>query len=149
MVSWPEQKFRQLTLSAIGICFSMTTVFRSDVLANAMQRIVDQPTPIPVIFVRTIIQAVTTYKSLIPFVANNVVPKLVAKRVWEQPKLWDGFVRLLRPLGQATFNALLQMPVERIHEVVEKQPTLRAPLKTFLSNKPAARAQLAQIFGDA
>ncbi|KAL1405143.1 hypothetical protein Q8F55_008768 [Vanrija albida] len=144
-----EEAALKPTMDAIGFCFSMTTVFRSDVLANAMQRIVDQPTPIPVIFVRTIIQAVTTYKSLIPFVANNVVPKLVAKRVWEQPKLWDGFVRLLRPLGQATFNALLQMPVERIHEVVEKQPTLRAPLKTFLSNKPAARAQLAQIFGEA
>ncbi|TXT04952.1 hypothetical protein VHUM_04035 [Vanrija humicola] len=137
------------TVEAIGYCFAMTTVFRSDVLANAMQRIVDQPTPIPVIFVRTIIQAVTTYKSLVPFIANNVVPKLVAKRVWEQPKLWDGFVRLLRILGQATFNALLQMPVERIHEVIEKQPTLKAPFKTFLSNKPAARAQLAQIFGDA
>lgn len=136
------------TVDAIGICFSMTTVFRSDVLANAMQRIVDQPTPLPVCFVRTVIQAVTTYKSLVPFVANNVIPKLVAKRLWETPQLWDGFVRLVRVLGQASFNALLQMPVERIREVVEKQPTLKGPLKTFLANKPAARQQLAQIFTD-
>lgn len=134
-----------LLTAAIGICFSMTTVFRSDVLANAMQRIVDQAAPLPVCFVRTVIQAVTTYKSLVPFVANSVLPKLVVKRVWEMPQLWEGFVRLVRVLGRASFGALLQMPLEQIREVVEKQPTLKAPLKTFLANKPAARNQLASV----
>lgn len=133
---------------AIGICFSMTTVFRSDVFANAMQRIVDQPGTLPVGFVRTVIKAVAMYKSLVPFVANNVVPKLVARKVWDMPQLWEGFVLLLRVLGQAAFGALLQMPMEQIRDVVEKQPTLRGPLKAFLANKPAARNQLAALFAD-
>ncbi|BEI87101.1 hypothetical protein CcaverHIS002_0704470 [Cutaneotrichosporon cavernicola] len=136
------------TMDAIGICFSMTTVFRSDVLANAMQRIVDQPTPLPVCFVRTVIQAMRTYKSLVPFIANNALPKLVAKRIWEMPQLWDGFVHLVRLLGQASFGTLLQMPLEQIRDLVERQPALKAPLKTFVSNKPQARNQLASVLAD-
>jgi symplekin len=136
------------TMDAIGICFSMTTVFRSDVLANAMQRIVDQPSPLPVCFVRTVIQAMRTYKSLVPFIANNVLPKLVAKKIWEMPQLWDGFVHLVRLLGQASFGTLLQMPLEQIRDLVERQPALKAPLKTFVSNKPQARNQLASVLAD-
>lgn len=136
------------TMDAIGICFSMTTVFRSDVLANAMQRIVDLPTPLPVCFVRTVIQAMRTYKSLVPFIANNVLPKLVAKRIWEMPQLWDGFVHLVRLLGQASFGTLLQMPLEQIKDLIERQPALKAPLKTFVANKPQARNQLAGVLAD-
>lgn len=136
------------TMDAIGICFSMTTVFRSDVLANAMQRIVDLPSPLPVCFVRTVIQAMRTYKSLVPFIANNVLPKLVAKRIWEMPQLWDGFVHLVRLLGQASFGTLLQMPLEQIREVVERQPALKGPLKAFVANKPQARNQLSSVLAD-
>jgi len=126
----------------------MTTVFRSDVFANAMQRIVDQPGTLPVCFMRTVIKAVAMYRSLVPFVANNVVPKLVAKRVWEMPQLWEGFVRLVPVLGQASFGALLQMPIDQIRDVVEKQPSVKAPLKAWLANKPTARNQLAPIFAE-
>jgi len=38
--------------TAISICFSMTDVFRYDVLAVVMQQIVDEPT-LPVLFMRT------------------------------------------------------------------------------------------------
>ncbi|KAL7425087.1 hypothetical protein Q5752_000775 [Cryptotrichosporon argae] len=143
-----KQPALKQTVEAIGICFSMTTVFRSDVLATAMQRIVDLPAALPVCFVRTVIQAVTTYKSLVPFIANNVLPKLVARRVWDAAQLWDGVVRLVGVLGHASFGAMMQMPVEQIRDVVDKKPTLRQPLKAYLASKPAAKSQLALIFGD-
>lgn len=38
---------------AIGICFSMTDVFRSEILAVVMQQIVDEPA-LPVLFLRTV-----------------------------------------------------------------------------------------------
>ena len=38
---------------AIGICFSMTDVFRSEILAVVMQQIVDEPV-LPVLFLRTV-----------------------------------------------------------------------------------------------
>ena len=129
---------------AIGICFSMTTVFRSDVLITAMSRIAELPT-LPTVFLRTIIQAVTTYKSLIPFVANTVLPKLINKKIWEMPQLWEGFVRLARIISPASYGALLQLPKEQLKDVVEKQPAIRSGLKTFLAGKPAARGALTEV----
>jgi symplekin len=38
---------------AIGICFSMTDVYRSEILAVVMQQIVDEPN-LPVLFLRTV-----------------------------------------------------------------------------------------------
>ncbi|WRT69315.1 uncharacterized protein IL334_006299 [Kwoniella shivajii] len=137
------------TIEAIGICFSMTTVFRSDVLANSMSRIADSAN-LPVVFLRTIIQVVTTYKSLIPFVANHILPKLISttKKIWETPPIWDGFIRLAKLIAPASFGALLQLPKEQLKEVVKKQPALKGGLKTFLMNKPGSKAALAEIFGE-
>lgn len=39
--------------TAIGICFSMTDVFRYDILAVVMQQIMDEPV-LPVLFLRTV-----------------------------------------------------------------------------------------------
>lgn len=122
----------------------MTTVFRSDVLANAMSRIADLST-IPLIFVRTIIQVVTTYKSLAPFIANHILPKLVTKKIWEIPQLWDGFIMLAKRIAPASFGALLQLPKEQLKEVVEKQPGLKSGLKGFLANKPGSKAAMAEV----
>jgi symplekin len=122
----------------------MTTVFRSDVLAAAMSRIADSPS-LPVVFVRTIIQAVSTYKSLVPFVANSVLPKLVAKKIWTAPKLWDGFVRLAKLIAPASFGVLLQLPKEWLRDVVERQPALKSGLKGFLASKPQAKGALAEV----
>jgi hypothetical protein len=41
---------------AIGICFSMTDVFRSEILAVVMQQIMDEPV-LPVLFLRTVSQS--------------------------------------------------------------------------------------------
>ena len=117
----------------------MTSVFRSDVLATALSRITDLPA-LPVVFLRTTIQTVTTYKSLIPFIANNILPKLVTRKVWEQAPLWDGFMKLSRMIGPASFGSLLQLPKEWLKDVLEKQPTLKTGLKGYLAGKGQQRA---------
>jgi len=47
------QRFIMVPPTAIGICFSMTDVYRSEVLAVVMQQIVDEPV-LPVLFLRTV-----------------------------------------------------------------------------------------------
>ena len=47
------QRFIIVPPTAIGICFSMTDVYRSEVLAVVMQQIVDEPV-LPVLFLRTV-----------------------------------------------------------------------------------------------
>ncbi|GAA5879509.1 hypothetical protein JCM3774_002703 [Rhodotorula dairenensis] len=122
------------TIEAISICFSMSDGFRPEVLAAFMQQVVDAP-KIPNLFMRTVIQAVTTYKSLQPFVSTTLLSRLIGKKIWEVGPLWEGFIRLVKAIAPNSFAALLQLPRDQLREVAQKQPSLREPLREYVTKK--------------
>ncbi|ETW78990.1 hypothetical protein HETIRDRAFT_460016 [Heterobasidion irregulare TC 32-1] len=137
-------------IEAIGICFSMTDVFRSEILAVVMQQIVDEPV-LPTLFLRTVIQAVTTYKSLVGFVSTTLLSRLITKKIWMNPPLWEGFIRCAKVIAPASFGALLQLPKEQLRELVDKQPSLKAGLREYVMKKAGNKARVAgylDIFGE-
>ncbi|KAN0088491.1 Symplekin tight junction protein C terminal domain containing protein [Tylopilus felleus] len=137
-------------IEAIGICFSMTDVFRSEILAVVMQQIVDEPV-LPVLFLRTVIQAVTTYKSLVAFVSTTLLSRLITKKIWQNPHLWEGFIRCAKVIAPASFGALLQLPKEQLRELVDKQPSLKSGLREYVTKKAGNKARVAgflDIFGE-
>ncbi|KAI5124287.1 hypothetical protein M0805_005134 [Coniferiporia weirii] len=137
-------------IEAIGICFSMTDVFRSEILAVVMQQIVDESV-LPVLFLRTVIQAVTTYKSLVGFVSTTLLSRLITKKIWTNPPLWEGFIRCAKTIAPASFGALLQLPKDQLRELVDKQPGLKAGLREFVLKKAGNKARQAgflDLFGD-
>ncbi|KAJ8094365.1 hypothetical protein PM082_010799 [Marasmius tenuissimus] len=132
---------RKSAIEAIGICFSMTDIFRSEVLAVVMQQIVDEPT-LPVLFLRTVIQAVTTYKSLVKFVSTTLLSRLITKKIWTNPPLWEGFIRCAKLIAPQSFGALLQLPKDQLRELVDKQPSLKAGLRDFVTKKAPNKARV-------
>jgi symplekin len=58
LLLWPCLMFWLIVSIAIGICFSMTDVFRSEILAVVMQQIMDEPV-LPVLFLRTASHLIT------------------------------------------------------------------------------------------
>jgi len=138
------------TIEAIGICFSMTDIFRSEILAVVMQQILDEPV-LPTLFMRTVIQAVKTYKSLIGFVSTTLLSRLITKKIWTTPLLWEGFIRCAELVSPASCPVLLQIPKEQLRELVAKQPRLRAPLRELVQKKggnPARAAVYLEIIGE-
>ncbi|KAI0057230.1 hypothetical protein BV25DRAFT_1831381 [Artomyces pyxidatus] len=141
---------RKPAMEAIGICFSMTDVYRSEILGVVMQQIVDEPV-IPTLFLRTVIQAVKTYKTLVGFVSTTLLSRLITKKIWMDPLLWEGFIHCARVIAPASFGALLQLPKEQLRELVDKQPTLKAGLRDFVMKKAGNKARVAgflDIFGE-
>ncbi|KAL0576456.1 hypothetical protein V5O48_005531 [Marasmius crinis-equi] len=132
---------RKSAMEAISICFSMTDIFRSEVLAVVMQQIVDEPT-LPVLFLRTVIQAVTTYKSLVKFVSTTLLSRLITKKIWTNPPLWEGFIRCAKAIAPQSFGALLQLPKDQLRELVDKQPSLKAGLREFVTKKAPNKARV-------
>ncbi|KAI0322800.1 Symplekin tight junction protein C terminal-domain-containing protein [Amylostereum chailletii] len=135
---------------AIEICLSMTDVFRGEVLAAVMQQIVDEPV-LPTLFMRTVIRAVTTYKSLVGFVSTTLLSRLITKKIWTNAPLWNGFILCATLIAPASFGALLQLPKEQLRELVNKQPKLKTSLREFVMKKPGNKARVAgllDIFGD-
>lgn len=158
-----------MLLQAIGICFSMTDVFRSEILAVVMQQIMDRPI-LPVLFLRTVrqavvviggrkshpgksqvIQAVTTYKSLVGFVSTTLLSRLITKKIWDIPPLWEGFIRCAKLIAPASFGALLQLPKDQLRELVDKQPSLKSGLREYVTKRAPSKARGAgflEIFGE-
>ncbi|KAG6891539.1 hypothetical protein C0992_004397 [Termitomyces sp. T32_za158] len=137
-------------IEAIGICFSMTDVFRSEILAVVMQQIMDEA-DLPVLFLRTVIQAVTTYKSLVGFVSTTLLSRLITKKIWTNPPLWEGFIRCAKVIAPASFGALLQLPKDQLRELVDKQPSLKSGLRDYVNKKSTNKARIAgflDIFGE-
>ncbi|KAH9888832.1 Symplekin tight junction protein C terminal-domain-containing protein [Cubamyces lactineus] len=137
-------------IEAIGICFSMTEIFRSEILAVVMNQLVDEPN-LPTLFLRTVIQAVTTYRSLVGFVSTTLLSRLITKKIWTNPPLWEGFIRLAKLIAPASFGALLQLPKDQLRELVDKQPSLKAGLREHVMRKGTNKARVAgylDIFGE-
>jgi symplekin len=98
-----------------------------------------------------VIQAVTTYKSLVGFVSQTLLPRLVTKKVWTNPPLWEGFIRCAKVIAPASFGVLLQLPKDQLREVVDKQPGLKSGLRDYVTKKAGNKARVAgflEIFGE-
>ncbi|KAG0140155.1 hypothetical protein CROQUDRAFT_665580 [Cronartium quercuum f. sp. fusiforme G11] len=139
------------SIEAIGICFSITEIFKPEVLAAFMQQVVDELT-LPTLFLRTVIQAVQTYKSLQPFVSTTLLSRLILKKIWNQASLWEGFMRCSKIIAPHSFGALLQLPREQLRELILKQSSLKAPLRDYVikkaGNNKARVGALLEILSD-
>lgn len=131
----------KIALEAIDLCFSMSDYFPQQVLAMVLNRIVDE-TPLPTLSMRTIIKASQQCKALVGFVTTTLMPRLVAKKIWTTPQLWDGFIRISKMMAPLSLPALLALPRPQLKELVDKQPTLKPMLMQHVMQKGGAvRAQ--------
>lgn len=157
---------RSLSHSAIDICFSLTDFFPSEVLAATIQQLVDNAN-LPVLFMRTVsvlvdnrvfveshllshtqvIQAIKTYKTLIPYVAGGLMTRLIQKKIWTLGKLWDGFVLCGKIIAPASYPSLLLLPAAQLAEVAEKQPALRSGLREYVLKKGGNTSRYLDVLG--
>ena len=80
-----------------------------------------------------------------------MLSRLITKKIWTNPQLWEGFIRCAKLIAPASFGALLQLPKEQLREVVEKQPSLKAGLREHVMRKGTNKARVAgylEIFGE-
>lgn len=139
------------TADAIRICFGMTDVFSSEVIAAVLNQIVEEPV-LPTIFMRIALMAISTYKSLSTYVSGNLLTRLITKKIWQTPQLWEGFVICANRTAPASFGALIQLPREQLRDVLQRQPALRDGLREYLEKKAGGnRARLngfLELLGD-
>lgn len=136
---------------ATQVCFAMKDVFRSEVLTAVLNQLVDEP-QIPVLFMRTAIMAIKSFRTLASYVSTSLLSRLVKKQIWTEPRLWDGFALCASLTAPTSFGALLQLPREQLRELVLiKQPTIREPLRDYLIYKaggPARHAALLEMLDE-
>ncbi|KAK4353272.1 hypothetical protein RND71_028790 [Anisodus tanguticus] len=126
-------------MDACSACFEQRTVFTQQVLAKALRQMVDQ-TPLPLLFMRTVIQAIDAFPTLVDFVME-ILSKLVIRQVWRMPKLWVGFLKCVSQTKPHSFPVLLQLPPPQLESALNKYASLRSPLVAF-ANQPNVKTSL-------
>ncbi|XP_016458952.1 uncharacterized protein LOC107782573 isoform X2 [Nicotiana tabacum] len=124
---------------ACSACFEQRTVFTQQVLAKALRQMVDQ-TPLPLLFMRTVIQAIDAFPTLVDFVME-MLSKLVIRQVWRMPKLWVGFLKCVSQTQPHSFPVLLQLPPPQLDSALNRYANLRSPLAAF-ANQPNVKNSL-------
>ncbi|KAG8817803.1 hypothetical protein FRC17_011086 [Serendipita sp. 399] len=131
---------------AISVCFNMPETFKSEVLASVMQHYLDAKT-LPMLFVWTVLQAVATYKHLTGWVSTTLLSRLITKKVWTNPQLWDGFILCAERTEPNSFDALLQLPKEQLRDLVDRKPVIKVKLREWLTKRAGKQqARYAGIF---
>ncbi|XP_059574228.1 symplekin isoform X2 [Alligator mississippiensis] len=113
-------------IKATNLCFAERNVYTSEVLAVVMQQLMEQ-SPLPMLLMRTVIQALTMYPRLGGFVMN-ILSRLIMKQVWKYPKVWEGFIKCCQRTKPQSFQVILQLPPPQLGAVFDKCPELREPL---------------------
>lgn len=124
---------------ACSACFEQRTVFTQHVLAKALNQLVEQM-PLPLLFMRTVIQAIDAFPALVDFVME-ILSKLVNKQIWKMPKLWVGFLKCASQTQPHSFRVLLKLPPAQLESVLNKYASLRSPLAAHAS-QPSIRTSL-------
>eukprot|EP00252_Welwitschia_mirabilis_P011518 TRINITY_DN25785_c0_g1_i1.p1 TRINITY_DN25785_c0_g1~~TRINITY_DN25785_c0_g1_i1.p1 ORF type:complete len:912 (+),score=186.33 TRINITY_DN25785_c0_g1_i1:161-2737(+) len=136
----PEQDGIPLkkVIDACNACFEQKSVFTQQVLASTINLMIEK-TPLPLLFMRTVIQACGCFPPLVSFVKEILVRLVVSKQIWKYPKLWVGFLKCATQTMPDSFNALIQLPAEHLESALTKYPTLRKPLAAYASQPDVKR----------
>ncbi|XP_039023545.1 uncharacterized protein LOC120156222 isoform X2 [Hibiscus syriacus] len=116
---------------ACSACFEQRTVFTQQILVKALNQLVDQ-VPLPLLFMRTVIQAIDAFPTLVDFVME-ILSKLVSKQIWRMPKLWVGFLKCVVQTQPHSFPVLLQLPPSQLESTLNKYGSLRRSLASYAS----------------
>ncbi len=73
--------------------------------------------------------------------------RLILKKIWTIPQLWDGFMICAKLIAPASYGALQQLPREQLAEVAEKHPVLRSGLREHIIKKGGAKSKILEVLG--
>ncbi|XP_047132295.1 symplekin isoform X1 [Hydra vulgaris] len=113
-------------MKAINICFCEKQIYTQEVLAVVIQQLMEI-SPIPTLFMRTVIQSFGMCPRLVGFVMN-ILSKLISKQVWKYPKVWQGFVKCCQMTKPQSYPVLLKLPPNQLESVFEISPEMKEPL---------------------
>ncbi|KAA0183331.1 hypothetical protein HAZT_HAZT004412 [Hyalella azteca] len=119
-------------IKATGLCFQERSIYTAEVLAEVLQQLLDEPV-IPTLFMRTVIMTLTHHPQLLSLIIS-VLLKLIEKKVWEQPKIWEGFVKCCERASPQCVAVLLQLPIQQLSDAFEASSMLKNTLATHIKS---------------
>lgn len=121
---------------------SNNQLFTPAVISAALSQLCESPSLSPLLG-RTLLQSVplasASQSPLNPQFLCSLLSKLIGRRVWENARLWEGWIRGVRALLPGSLSVLLQLPPAELERLIGGEgggADLRGPLKEYLYNQP-------------
>ncbi|XP_050344199.1 symplekin [Nymphalis io] len=104
----PNKADLKYIIKATALCFAEKNIYTQDVLSAVLQRLAEE-TEIPVLMMRTVLQALTLYPNL-SALAINILQLLIEREVWNNKVAWEGWLKCAERLGPRAAPALGALP---------------------------------------
>lgn len=130
----------KFSMQALNVVFGMREHFDTKVYGIVIQSLVEEPGPLPTLFMRTVIQVVKELPRLSDFIVMEILPRLVRQEVWGDENMWRGFMIVLQytfasqPTGASRVLAML--PISQLEDVLVQHPDWRQQLREFVAKQP-------------
>ncbi|XP_057331847.1 symplekin-like [Microplitis mediator] len=129
----PSEVDLKTLVAGTGLCFAEKEIFTQEILAIVINRLADQ-TPLPILLMRTVMQALIVHPQLSEFVLN-ILQRLVLKKIWTNSKLFEGFAKCCCRLQPQSFAVIRQLPQCQIDNLFEIVPELKNNYFCYLKPK--------------
>ncbi|XP_075976917.1 symplekin scaffold protein [Anticarsia gemmatalis] len=136
----PSKADLKYIIKATALCFAEKQTYSQDVLAAVLQRLTEEP-EIPVLMMRTVLQALTLYPNLAPLVLN-ILTLLIKREVWNNKVAWEGWVKCCERLVPRSTPLLLQLPARALAACSSAPRLQRALAQHVTTLTPQQRAAL-------
>ena len=98
-----------------------------------MLQLVEQ-NPLPTLLMRTVIQSLSLYPNALINNVMNILHKLSLKKVWNDKKIWEGFIKCCQRTKPRSFQVLLQLPPPQLQIVFTSSPDLKSALLEHINS---------------
>uniref|UniRef100_S4NIS0 Symplekin n=5 Tax=Pararge aegeria TaxID=116150 RepID=S4NIS0_9NEOP len=128
----PSKADLKYIIKATALCFAVKHIYTQDVLSAVLQRLAEE-TEIPVLMMRTVLQALTLYPALGPL-ALNILQLLIEREVWNNKVAWEGWVKCCERLGSSAVPVLAELPLRALALLPPHLATLCPQAPSYTQN---------------
>lgn len=124
-------------IEACNVCFGHPNIWNAEVLIGSLETLLLDD-PLPTTFMRSVIQTLALHQT-IPVTRTaiqSILGRLISGKVWEKPRLWEGWLRTCKMLLPQSLPLITQLPIQQVKDVLDHVPEARIPLKEYLWQQP-------------
>jgi symplekin len=120
----PQQQKQRRYLSALKLCLEEEEIYNDSVVMSALDHIsgtfLTRGEKLPLAFMRTCILVCSQHESLHSWICNELLPRLLDGKIYEDPRQWEGWMRCAHMLensgqsGVSSMSAIAKLPPEQL-----------------------------------
>ncbi|GBP32433.1 Symplekin [Eumeta japonica] len=126
----PNKADLKYIIKATALCFAEKQTYTQEVLALVLQRLMEEA-DIPVLMMRTLLQALTLYPALVGLTLN-ILRRLIDKEIWNHKVAWEGWIKCCERTTPSSCNVLIALPAAPLAACLSSAPTLATALRAHV-----------------